>query len=92
MRPSSTGDALTFPTHADKTIQVYGTFGSGTLTLEGANHPTSPTWAALTNQGDNTIALTAAGIELVSQNPYQIRPNLTGSTDATITVIIVVRG
>jgi len=86
------GDALVLPTAADKTVQAYGTWGSGTLTLQGANHPSSPTWATLTDQIDNNLTFTDdTKIEVVAQNPFQIRPVLTGSTNASITVLLVVR-
>jgi hypothetical protein len=83
------GDALVLPSHADKTIQVYGTFGSGTVDIQGANHPTSPTWSNLTDQSDNFLAFTSAKIEVIIQNPYQIRPVISGSTGATVTVVAV---
>jgi len=87
-----TGDPLVLPTAADKTVQAYGAFGSGTLTLQGANHPSSPTWATLTDQVDNNLSFTDnTKIEVVAQNPFQIRPVLTGSTGASITVLLVVR-
>lgn len=86
-----TGDALTHTSHADKTIQAYGTFGSGTITIQGANHPTSQTWATLTDHADAAITFTAAGMKLIAQNPWAIRPVLTGSTGATVTVIVVVK-
>ena len=87
----ATGDPLYHTSHADKTVQVYGTLGSGTVTFQGANHPTSHTWATLTDHADNAIALTVAGLKLIAQNPYAIRPVLSGSTGATVTVIVVVK-
>lgn len=88
----ATGSALVIPSHADKTVQAYGTWGSGTLTIQGANHPSSPTWATLTDQIDNALSFTDdTKIEVIAQNPYQIRPVLTGSTGATVTVVLVVR-
>lgn len=86
-----TGDPLYHTTHADKTVQVYGTFGGGTVTFQGSCAPTSPTWATLTDHADNAIALTAAGMKLIAQNPYAIRPVLSGSTGATVTVVAVVK-
>jgi hypothetical protein len=87
----ATGDALVIPAFADKTVQAYGTWGSGTLTFQGANHPTSPSWNTLTDGSDNDLTFTADKIEVLAQNPYQIRPVLSGSTGATITVIVVAK-
>jgi hypothetical protein len=86
-----TGNALTHTSHADKTIQVYGTFGGGTVTIQGANHPTSQTWATLTDHADTNITFTTAGMKLIAQNPFAIRPILTGGAGVTVTVIVVVK-
>ncbi len=87
-----TGTALAIPSFYDKTVQAYGTWGSGTLKIQGANHPTTPTYATLTDQSDNDLSFTDdTKIEVIAQNPFLIRPVLTGSTGATLIIIMVVR-
>ena len=84
-----TGDPLYQMVHTDKTVQVYGTFGGGTVTFQGSCSPTSPVWATLTDHADNAVALAAPGMKLIAQNPFAIRPVLSGSTGATVTVLAV---
>lgn len=89
------GDPLIIPAFSDKSVQIYGggdsDFGGGTLHLQGANHPSDPSWADLSDQTGNPIARTSASFDVVAQNPYQIRPSLTGSTDGNVLVVVAVR-
>ncbi len=81
------------PEYGDKTVHAFGTFGAGTLTLEGSNEPAVPTAPiGLKDLQDTAIALTANGMKTIQENPRQIRPLLTGSTGATVTVIMTIRG
>ncbi len=87
-----TGDPLTVPAHADKTVQMYGTFQGGSLIVEGANHPTSPTYTTLTDQAGNNLSKTGAAIAFVLQNPLLVRPRLSGAgLNASVSVVLCVR-
>jgi hypothetical protein len=73
---------------ADRTMQVSGTFGAGgSVNLEGGND--NATWAILTDPQGTAITKTAAGLEVIEENPRYIRPNVTagdGTTSLTVTV------
>lgn len=88
----SDGEYVSIPEYADKTVHVYGTFGSGTLALQGTNEDGTPANPiSLTDPQGNAIELTAAGIKAVTENPLKARPLLTGSTGASVTVLLVCR-
>lgn len=77
--------------HADRTIQVTGTFGAGgTVVWEGSNDGTN--YNTLTDQSDNNLSFTATKTEQICQVPLLSRPRVTagdGTTD--ITVIVTMR-
>lgn len=85
------GEPIKFTEYADRSVQAIGTFGAGSpsISWQGSNDG-GTTWAALTDESGNTIALTAAGIEGISAITELARPYLTGgdgTTDIDIHVI-----
>lgn len=85
-----TGTAIEVADLADKTVQLAGDFGGGTVTIEGSNDGSN--WATLTDPQGNALSKVAAAIELIAENPLQVRPKITGSTGANLTVSLVARG
>jgi len=73
----------------DKTMEISGTFGTATLTLEG---PAAGN--VLEDQNGTNLSFTSASTELskaIVQNPSQMRPKNTGgdgSTNLTVKLII----
>lgn len=88
------GAILEFPRLADKTVQVYGTFGaSGHLFIEGTNEFVSPTWAPLNDPQGEVLDFATAKIKQVLENPVAIRPHVTnGDGTTSLTVVIICRG
>ena len=89
---SQNGDAFEYAKLADKTVQMFGTFG-GTVTMQGSNDPRVVTdagnavWSTLTDNNGGSIALTAAGMRLIAENPTFIRPSVgVGVTAVTIAI------
>lgn len=71
-------------------VQVSGTFGGATLTLQQSNDGTN--WfTAKTPTGDN-VSATAAGMFEVSLSGLYIRPSISGGSSSSINVILVARG
>lgn len=71
-------------------VQVYGTFGGATLTLQQSNDGTN--WfTAKTPTGDN-VSATAGGMFEVSLSGLYIRPSISGGSSSSINVILVARG
>ena len=88
---------------ADRTVQVFGTFGTGgEITMEGSNDPRAnpghagyagSVWFPLTDPQGNAIVKTAASGEAVTELPEWVRPRLSaGSGTIDIDVILYMRG
>lgn len=89
------GDPVELNSFSDKTVQIFGDFGSGaTCTMQGSNDPrvlTDPTnavWFSLTDPQANDIAKTAAAGEAILENPRFIRPAVTAGTSPAITIVL----
>lgn len=85
-----TGQPLPVVDFADKTMQIFGTFGSGgSVTMQGSNDPrviTDPSnavWFSLTDPQANAITKTSAAGEAILENPIWIRPNCTAGDGTT---------
>lgn len=86
--------------YADKCVQIYGTFDTTTVTMQGScderadpdhvDHA-SAVWFSLVDPQGNAIAKTAAGAEQVLENPLWIRPSVSGGASTSITVALVAK-
>jgi hypothetical protein len=87
------GDVLESPKLADKTVQVYGTFGAGgKVILEGTCNLTSPVWAQMHDPQGNLLDFTSSTIRQVLENPLKIRPRVTtGDGTTNLTMVIICR-
>lgn len=89
MANGDTGAPAKFPQHADRTIQVTGTFGAGgNLRWQGSNDETN--YATLNDPQGNALDITSAKIEAVSELTLIARPNVTagdGTTSLTVTML-----
>ena len=84
------GDWLDGSHLSDKTVQVFGTFGTGgTVVIEGSNDGGTTTFTLDDPQG-NDLSLTAAEGKAIAENPELIRPRVTGgdaSTDLDVHIV-----
>lgn len=81
-----TGAAVELVDYADKTFTVTGTFGSGgSITLQGSNNNSD--WFAMTDAQVTAVTKTAAGMELIVENPRYIRPIVTAGDGTTNLVV-----
>lgn len=92
------GAPVSKPEYADRSVQVFGTFGTGgTLILQGSNEgddsQSAPTtYATLTDQGGTNLSFTGAGLKQVLQNTNWVRPNCSaGDGTTSLTVYMVFR-
>jgi len=84
------GQPIQLPRFAEKTIQVYGTWGSsGSVKIEGSLLPESPSWIGLADPQGNDLTLTASKMEQILENIYQVRPNVIAGTGVDLTVVIL---
>lgn len=74
---------------ADRTIQVFGTFGGASVALHGSNDGVN--YAVLADQQGVAIAITAAGIKAVGPLTKFIKPVVTGGAGVGITVLVLAR-
>ena len=84
----NTGSPIENPTFSDRSVQVTGTFGGATCTIEGSNDGTN--WATLTDPAGVATTFTAAGLKQILQVTRYIRPNVSaGAGTLTINLLIV---
>lgn len=74
---------------ADRTVQIVGTFGGATVTLQGSLDGTN--WATLTDAQGNAISVTSAALEAVTELVRYIRPVVTGGSGTDVTVLLLMR-
>ncbi len=87
------GDPISMPGASDATIQVFGTFGGGTIILEGSCEVDPPSnFFQMRDGGDNVISFNAADGEMVGPIAVSIRPRVTaGDATTNLTAILLVR-
>lgn len=81
--------AVQLPQHADRVVQVAGTFGGTSVAVQGTIDGTN--FISLTDQANTTVAITSAGLKIVLQNAYQVKPVLTGGTSVSLTISMLCR-
>lgn len=84
------GSAVSRPGGNDRSVHVIGTFGGGTVTIQGSNEPTPSTWSTLHDAAGNNLTFTSAGLELVAENTRWLRPVLSGASGADIDVYLLI--
>jgi hypothetical protein len=81
------GAPLRMPEAADRSVQVFGTFGTGgNLVIEGSNDG-GTTYHTLTDPQGNALAFTSAKIETITELTELVRPRVTagdGTTDLDV--------
>lgn len=70
-------------------IQVLGTFGGATITLQASNDGTN--FAALKDQSGSSITFTSADIRDISTAAGYVLPAISGGAGSSITVIMTLR-
>lgn len=86
------GEALGMADFQDRTVQVLGTFGGATVTIQGSNDD-GTTWATLTDPLGNNLAFTAAGMKQITELPQFIRPLVSSASGTTsLSVYLHMRG
>lgn len=86
---ADTGAAVKAAQYSDKTVQVVGTFGGTTLTMQGSND--GSTWFSLTDPTASAITFTSTGAKLIAENPLYIRCSASGGSGADLDVYVIGR-
>jgi hypothetical protein len=71
-------------------IQVVGTFGGATVTIQVSNDGTN--WVTVRDMFAASISFLSAGYAEVTLSAAYIRPNVTGGTGDDLDIIMVLRG
>jgi hypothetical protein len=77
----------TAPQYPTKSVQVFGTFGGGTILIEGSNDG-GVTWFTLTDGQGNNLSFTTAGGEKIQENTQKVRPRASVAV-TSVTVVLV---
>jgi hypothetical protein len=86
---ADTGEAVEVANFADRSIQVAGTFGSATVTVQGSNDGTN--WATLNDPQGNALAVTSAKIEQILELTRYLRVTTSGGTGTDLDVTLLCR-
>lgn len=85
------GKVVQNTSYKDRSVQVSGTFGGATCTIQGSNDGVN--WFTLNDPQGNALTFTSARIEQILEVTRYIRPAVTGGTAVSINIImVVVRG
>jgi hypothetical protein len=91
----NTGAAIQNPTHADRSVQVAGTFGGSTVIIQGSNNSTNGVdgdWVTLTDPAGAALSFTSTGLKQILQVTKWVRPSVSGGAAAAIDVdLLMVR-
>lgn len=89
MGDDDTGSSVFLAGYADKTVQIAGTLGAGTVVLQGSND--ANTWVTLTDADGSNIS--GVGMYYVRENPLYIRPvTASGSSNDIDVILVATRG
>lgn len=86
---NTAGSPIKFVPWGDRCFQVTGTFGTGTMVLQGSNDGTN--WETLTDVLGNALSFTASSLAQVTEVPLYVRPLVTGGsapTDLDVTIVM----
>lgn len=89
MGDADTGTSVTFNQFGDRSVQVIGTFGSATVTIQGSND--GATWETLTDYQGNAVTFTAAGLTPIAEVTRYIRAITSGGTGTDVDVYVFAR-
>lgn len=88
---ADSGVAIQAPDAADRSIQLFGTFGSATVVVEGSNEIVPTTYATLNDAAGNALSKTSAGVFFVAEDVRWLRVRSSGGSGSAITCILLAR-
>lgn len=83
---NGSGDAWFNPGLRDRSVQVDGTFGGGTIKLQGSNDSSGSNWFDLHDPLGNTLSFTSAGLKQVLEACLYYRPTSSGGTGQSVNI------
>lgn len=80
---SDTSSAIRFPDYSDRSVQVFGTFGSGgQITIEGSNDGGSH-WQTLSDPNGNALNITTSSLKAITEAAIDLRANCSSGDNTT---------
>jgi hypothetical protein len=79
-------DSLASPSFSDRSVQITGTFNSGTVLIEGSNDGTN--WVTLNDPLGNALSFTAAGLKQVSELTAYIRARASVAVTSVVVTML----
>lgn len=89
MATGDVGSQVDAPEHLFKEVQVLGTFGGATVTIEGSLDG-GTTWATLNDPQGNALTFTSARLERVQESTARVRPSVAAGA-ASVTVVMILK-
>ena len=77
--------------YTDRAVQIDGTFNGATLTISGTLMNADEAYQTLRDHGGTSLTFTVAGLKAVLEPALKIRPVVTGGTNPSIDVYLLVR-
>ena len=87
---NSDGSSVSYHGDVERSVQVMGTFGGATITIQGSNDG-GIIWATLHDAAGANLDFTVAGLELVLENARHMRPIVTGGAGVDVDVHLFTR-
>jgi hypothetical protein len=96
-----TGRPVDIAKYTDKSVQIFGTFDTTTVLMQGSNDPranpdhpdhASAVWETLPDPQGNAISKTANALEQILDNTKWIRPNLSvagAGSDIDVAIVAI---
>lgn len=82
------GQSIQMPAHADRSIQVDGTFGGSTVSIEGSNDDIN--YYTLSDPQGNPLTLLSGKLKQILEVTRYIRPKVVGGAGASVKATILV--
>lgn len=86
-----TGKPISYPGAADRTVQIFGTFGGATVAMQGTLELSPTTWLPVTDAQGNAISATSNTLEAITELVRWIRPSVAGGTGTAVTILLLMR-
>lgn len=87
---ADTGTSIEMVQGSDKSVQVVGTFGGATVSLQGSNDGVN--YITLTDPQGNALAFTTQSLEAVVEHTRYVRVITTGGTGTSVSVYLFLKG
>lgn len=87
---ADTGTQVAMTSAADRSIQIEGTFGAATITVQGSNDGTN--WQTLSDPQGAAITATTAKLKAILELTRYVRVISSGGTGTNVNATLVMRG